>query len=184
MKKDDFKLIVPEGHISPLIHTIRGVKVILDQDLAALYGVRTKVLNQAVTRNLDRLPEDFAFRMNEEEVRILRSQIVTSSWGGRRSKPFAFTEHGVLMAANLLKSKRASLVSVAIVRAFVRLRHYLNTLEPLTKELTELKSFVLKHANANDREFRRIWQMFEKMELKKAYENDKEQNRIGFDLSQ
>ena len=92
----------------------------LDQDLAGLYGVETKVLNQAVSRNRERFPEDFMFRLTREEFENLKSQIVTSSWGGRRYPPYAFTEHGILMLSGVLRSEQAVQVNIAIMRAFVR----------------------------------------------------------------
>jgi len=116
----------------PPIHVVRGQRVILDADLAELYEVPTKVFNQTILRNAGRFPRDFAFRLTREEVANLRSQIVTSSspgpgneaafHGGRRYLPWAFTEHGAIMAATLLRSLRAVTMSVYVVRAFVRLR--------------------------------------------------------------
>jgi len=104
------------------IHIIRGQKVMLDSELAALYGVSTGALNQAVRRNLDRFPEDFMFSLTRKEAENLKSQIVTSTWGGRRKLPSAFTEHGVAMLAGVLRSDRAVQMSIAIVRTFVRMR--------------------------------------------------------------
>jgi hypothetical protein len=98
---------------------------LLDEDLAHLYGVQTRVLNQAVSRNADRFPEDFVFRLNADEFANLKSQIVTSSWGGRRKPPRAFTEQGVAMLSSVLKSLRAISVNIAIRRTFVRLREIL-----------------------------------------------------------
>src|SRR5580658_5453329 len=107
-----------------LIRVIRGQKIILDTDLAALYQVETKALNQAVRRNMDRFPEDFMFQLSVEEAESLRSQLVTSNAarGGRRYLPYAFTEHGVVMLSSVLKSRRAVQMNILIVRAFVRLR--------------------------------------------------------------
>jgi hypothetical protein len=120
---------IPVELIERKIYTIRGAKVMLDSDLADLYQVPTKVLNQAVRRNLDRFPADFMFQLTEEEVENLRSQIVTSSTGhgGRRYQPYAFTEHGVAMLSSVLASKRAISLNILIIRAFVRLREYLAT---------------------------------------------------------
>ena len=97
---------------------IRNKKVILDSDLAALYGVETKVLVQAVKRNIDRFPDDFMFQLNNDEFKNLKSQIVTSSWGGRRIAPYAFTEQGVAMLSSVLKSKRAVAVNIENMRPF------------------------------------------------------------------
>ena len=107
----------------------------LDADLAGLYGVETKVLNQAVKRNRERFPVDFMFQLTREEFDVLTSQIVTSSWGGRRYPPYAFTEHGVAMLASVLRSKRAIEVNIAIVRTFIRLRRMLATNEELARKV-------------------------------------------------
>jgi hypothetical protein len=117
--------IIPAERIQQCIYLIRGQKVLLDEDLARLYGVQTRALNQAVSRNADRFPEDFVFRLTAEEFANLKSQIVTSSWGGRRKPPRAFTEQGVAMLSSVLKSRRAISVNIAIMRTFVRLREIL-----------------------------------------------------------
>lgn len=113
----------------------------LDADLAQLYGVKTKHLNQAIKRNPKRFPVDFMFRLTFQELRNLRSQIVTSKKrkGGRRNLPYAFTEHGAFMAANVLKSSRAVLVSIHVVRAFVRLREMMMTHKDLSRKIDELE---------------------------------------------
>jgi ORF6N domain len=110
--------------VESLIRVIRGRKVILDSDLAALYQVETRTVNQAVRRNMDRFPEDFTFQLSSEETDSLRSQIVISNVGrgGRRYLPFAFTEHGVVMLSSVLKSQRAVQMNIFVARAFVRLR--------------------------------------------------------------
>jgi hypothetical protein len=133
--------LIPAGKIESRILLLRGQKVLLDSDLANLYGVTTKALNQAAKRNLRRFPPDFMFQLNTGEVRVLRSQIVTSNGrrGGRRFRPYAFTEHGVAMLASVLKSERAIQVNIAIVRAFVRLREFLATHEELAKKLARLE---------------------------------------------
>jgi phage regulator Rha-like protein len=127
--------------IETLIVSVRGEKVILDVDLARIYGVSTKVLNQAIKRNSDRFPPDFLFQLTSEEWKSLRSQIVTSKRGrgGRRYLPFALTEHGAIMAANVLNSKRAVQVSVFVVRAFVRMRGMLANNKELARRLAELE---------------------------------------------
>ena len=118
---------------------IRGEKVMLDANLATLYGVETKVLIQAVKRNIDRFPEDFMFQLTKDEFTDLRSQFVTSSWGGRRYPPYAFTDQGVAMLSSVLRSKRAIAVNVEIMRAFVRLRRMLEGNDKLRKKLEELE---------------------------------------------
>lgn len=133
------------------IHVVRGQKVMLDADLAGLYGVPTKVLNQAVKRNVERFPADFLFQLSADEQRALRSQPVTSNGGargGRRYAPWAFTEHGALMAATVLNSARAVEMSVFVVRAFVQLREFLATHRELAVKLDELERKLSTHDQA------------------------------------
>lgn len=183
MKKDEINLIIPIERIENVIYVIRDHKVILDQDLAKLYGVSTGNFNKAINRNQKRFPEDFAFRLTKKEWGGLIFQIGISKKGrgGRQKLPMAFTEHGVAMTANLLKSNRAIAISVEIVRAFIRMRQVLANHKEMTKELSDLKNFVLKHSNSNDREFKRIWNTMER--LAKPNKN-MGQRQIGFDLSQ
>ena len=134
-------------NISSRIVLMRGQKVLLDADLAKLYGVSTGRLNEQVTRNLARFPTDFMFHLSKQEVADLKSQIAISSssvrlWGGRRSSPLAFTEHGALMAANLLNSSRAIKASIYVIRAFVQLRQVLAAHKDLAKKLDELERNV------------------------------------------
>ena len=117
--------IIPVERIQQSIYFIRRYKVMLDSDLARLYGVKTKVFLQAVKRNIDRFPDDFMFQLTDTEFKNLRSQFVTSSWGGRRYTPYAFTEQGVAMLSSVLLSKRAIEVNIAIMRTFVKLREIL-----------------------------------------------------------
>lgn len=119
--------IEPIDAIKNKIYTIRGQRVMLDKDLAALYGVEVRVLNQAVKRNIKRFPEDFMFQLDKEEWDILKSHFVTSSWGGVRKVPYAFTEQGVAMLSSVLKSETAIEVNIRIMRAFVAVRQYLTT---------------------------------------------------------
>jgi len=130
---------VPEERILQKILRIRGHRVILDQDLAILYEVETKTLVQSVKRNLKRFPDDFMFQLTREEFDILRSQSVTSSWGGRRYSPYAFTEQGIAMLSGVLNSDRAVLVNIAIMRTFVQLRHMMSTHADLSQRLEELE---------------------------------------------
>ena len=136
------------GSLEPLIFVLRNQRVILDADLARLYGVTTKAFNQAVKRNADRFPEDFAFQPTEAELKILRSQIVTGSHGGRRYRPWAFTEHGAVMAANILHSEQAVQMSVFVVRAFVRLREHIAANAAILKRLAEIDRTLLQHDTA------------------------------------
>src|SRR5204862_418985 len=132
--------LIPGERIEQAILLIRGKKVMLDADLAAIYGVTTKRLNEQFRRNRDRFPSDFAFRLTTTEFDNLRSQIATSSWGGRRYPPFAFTEHGAVMLASVLKSPVAIATSVEVVRAFIRLRELLATHKDLGRRLDELEA--------------------------------------------
>ena len=131
--------LLPVSRIENAIFLIRDNKVMLDQDLAAMYGVETRALVQAVKRNRDRFPDDFMFQLSKEEFADLKSQIVTSSWGGRRTRPYAFTEQGVAMLSSVLRSKRAILVNIEIMRTFVRLRRILATHEELARKLASLE---------------------------------------------
>jgi ORF6N domain len=129
--------LIPKERIEHQIYFLRGEKVMLSTDLAYLYQVAPRVLVQAVKRNIDRFPEDFMFQLKSNEFKILKSQIVTSSWGGiRRAKPYAFTEQGVAMLSSVLRSKRAVCVNIEIMRAFVRLRRLLACNEELARKLT------------------------------------------------
>ncbi len=133
-------LVTPVERITQSILFIRRQKVMLDADLAALYGVDTRVLVQAVKRNGDRFPPDFMFQLTKQEFGDLRSQLVTSSWGGRRYPPYAFTEQGVSMLSSVLRSKRAILVNIEIMRAFVHLRRLLASHADLARKLAALET--------------------------------------------
>jgi len=138
-KKAATTLIEP---VDPLIQIIRGERVILDSDLARLYGVTTKRLNEQVRRNAEKFPSDFVFQLEPQEFANLKSQFATSSYdhGGRRKLPLAFTEHGTIMAANVLNSPEAVQMSVFVVRAFVKMRAALTDTRELAKKLTELEA--------------------------------------------
>jgi hypothetical protein len=138
--------LVPVERIEQAILLIRGQKVMLDADLAELYGVPTKVLIQAVKRNSRRFPEDFMFQLTKPEFDNLRSQFVTSSqWGGRRYPPYALTEQGVAMLSSVLHSERAIEVNIEIMRAFVRMRGMLAAHQELARRLDELESKYAEH---------------------------------------
>ena len=133
-------LTIPPELIERRIFFLRKKRIMLSSDLAELYGVSVKALNQAVKRNTERFPNDFMFQLTAEEFEILKSQIVTSSWGGaRRARPYAFTEHGILMLSSVLRSPRAIQVNIQIMRAFVRLRELLNSNAELARKLEELE---------------------------------------------
>ena len=128
--------------VQNLIYEIRGQKVMLDSDLAKLYQVETKVLNQAVRRNIKRFPVDFMFQLDNKEFANLKSQIVTSSWGGRRTPPLAFTEEGIAMLSSVLHSDVAIAANISILRAFVKVREYLLMASSVSTELKELRAKV------------------------------------------
>jgi hypothetical protein len=155
--------IIEETQIQSFILTVRGQKVILDADLAFLYGVETKRLNEAVKRNADRFPDDFAFRLIQQEVALLKSQFATSSsdvnrsqiatgsaHGGRRKLPMVFTEHGAIMAANVLNSPRAVQMSVFVVRAFVRMRGLLGDTRELAGRLAALEKELKERLDVHE----------------------------------
>jgi len=133
--------------IGRAILVIRGHKVLLDTDLAALYGVETRRLNEQVRRNSDRFPPDFMFQLTSQEFKVLKSQSAASSagWGGKRKKPFVFTEHGALMAASVLNNPRAVQMSLYVVRAFLRLRDWVAGQAELVAKLAELERRVAGH---------------------------------------
>ena len=138
------------------IYLAREQKVMLDSDLATLYGVETRVLNQAVKRNLPRFPDDFMFQLTKEEFENLKSQFVTSSlsnYGGRRKLPYVFTEQGVAMLSSVLNSERAVQVNIGIMRAFVSMRKMLSTNEEVDKRLTELEN----KSGAHDEHFKKVF---------------------------
>jgi hypothetical protein len=150
MKKSSVQSPYPDIH--SLITEVRGQKVILDSNLARLYGVETRILNQAFKRNLGRFPEDFAFQLTPEEITGLRSQIVISKRGrgGRRYRPYAFTEHGAIMAANVISSPRAVDMSVFVVRAFVKIRSALTDTRELTRKLTALEAELTSRMDVHE----------------------------------
>ena len=130
--------------IKKSILEIRGKKVMLDMDLAIIYEVETRVLKQAVRRNIDRFPDDFMFELMAEELKNLTSQFVTSSWGGQRHKPFAFTEQGIATLSSVLKSKKAIQMNIAIMRVFVMMRQFALSFQELSEKLLELENFTIK----------------------------------------
>jgi hypothetical protein len=165
------KSLIPKERIIQKIFVIRGQKVMLDSDLAVLYGVETKVLNQAVKRSATRFPKDFVFQLTKEEVENLKSQIVTSSLGhgGRRKLPLVFTEHGVLMLSSVLKSERAVSVNIQIVRTFIKLREMLSKYKDLREKIEGIEKKY-------DHRFKVVFDTLKQL-LK---EEDKPKNKIGF----
>ena len=134
------KSIISDGIVIGKIQIIRGKKVMLDEDLAELYEVQTKRLNEQVKRNQDRFPEDFMFQLTKTEFDDLKSQNATARWGGRRNQPYAFTEHGVLMLSSVLKSKKAVQVNIQIMRIFTRMRELLLSQKDLTIKVEKIET--------------------------------------------
>lgn len=166
--------LLSEETIANKIYFIRNQKVMLDRDLAALYGIETKVLNQAVKRNMSRFPEDFMFQLTEIEFQNLKSQIVTSSWGGTRKLPYAFTEHGVLMLSSVLKSDKAIQVNIQIMRIFTKVRQML-------LDTTELKIDILqiqKKLENHDKNIELVFSYLDELTEKK--ENEPPRPTIGY----
>ena len=137
--------------IKSMIFTIRGYHVMLDADLASMYQVETKVLNQAVKRNINRFPSEFMFQLSQAEYANLKSHFVTSSWGGRRKLPFAFTEHGVIMLSSVLNSTVATKINIAVVKAFIDMRHYIS--KPIRKKLDDLEKVLMLHIDDTNHNF-------------------------------
>ena len=161
--------IVPVERITTKIYLIRNIKVMLDRDLAELYQVETRVLKQAVRRNIKRFPKDFMFELTYQELRNLRSQFVMSSWGGVRRAPMAFTEQGVAMLSSVLKSDRAIQVNIQIMRAFTQLRRMLSTNEDLKRKIEQMESKY-------DEQFRIVFEA-----IKQLIDTESEPKRkIGF----
>jgi ORF6N domain-containing protein len=148
MTKHKDPALMPIDHIAQSIVILRGQRVLLDSDLAALYGVETRRLNEQVRRNHARFPADFIFELTSAEFGNLKSQIATSSWGGRRKRPLAFTEHGAIMTATVLNSARAVEMTIYVVRAFVQLRDLLGSNRQLADKFAELERKVSSHDEA------------------------------------
>jgi len=175
--------LIPHEHIERRIFTIRGLRVMFDSDLAGLFEVETRALNQAVKRNIRRFPLSFMFQLTQEEYENLKSQIVTSSaetpsesnsWGGRRKLPSVFTEHGVLMLANVLKSDRATDISIRIIETFVKLRQVILTYSDIAKKIEEIEGRL----SGQDEQF----QIFQELILPLLEVNISNKRKIGFEL--
>ena len=149
--------------IKPMIRVIRGQQVIIDRDLALLYGVETRVLNQAVKRNSERFPDDFMFQLSKEDVEILKSQNVTSSWGGDRRLPYAFTEQGIAMLSSVLKSQTAVDVNIRIMRAFVSMRRFIATNAQLFQRLETIEYHQLEMKQHQEVTDKRIDEVFKRL---------------------
>jgi hypothetical protein len=145
MAKTNKELMIPDELVMNKIYMIRGQKVMLDRDLAELYDVETKALNQAVKRNSGRFPADFMFQLTKPEFENLKSQIVTSSWGGVRKMPFAFTEQGVAMLSSVLKSETAIRVNIQIIRIFTRMREMIMNHKDILLQLEKIEKKLAGH---------------------------------------
>lgn len=181
MSKNPLVRLVEEEKIMNKIHVIRNHKVMLDFDLAEMYGVETKRLNEQLKRNLKRFPKDFMFTLSEKETQHLRSQNATSSWGGNRRKPNAFTEQGVAMLSSILNSETAIEVNISIIRIFTKLRSFTLTQKDILIQLVKLE----KEVKGNSSDIENIFLVLKKLIEKDA--NPIKRNKIGFknyDISQ
>ena len=170
-----------EQKILNRIYVIRGEKIMLDRDLAEMYGVETRVLNQSIKRNLSRFPKDFMFQLSEKEFKNLISQNVTSSWGGTRKLPYAFTEQGVAMLSSVLNSETAIEVNIRIIRVFTKMRAFALTHKEILMQLAKLEKEVSSNNRNTEKNSRDIENIF--MVLKELIEkqsNPSPRNKIGF----
>jgi hypothetical protein len=174
MGKAELQTLVAEQKILNRIYMIRGQKVMLDRNLAEMYGVETKAFNQSVKRNIERFPKDFMFNLSEKEWENLRSQIVTSSWGGTRYRPRVFTEQGVAMLSSILNSKTAIAVNIRIIRVFTKLREYALTHKDILLQLATLEKEVKGNSRDIENVFTVLKELIEKQHIPPAA------NRIGF----
>ncbi len=181
MSKTSLVGLVKEEKIMNKIHVIRNHKIMLDFDLAEMYGVETKRLNEQLKRNLNRFPKDFMFTLSEKETQHLRSQNATSSWGGNRRNPNAFTEQGVAMLSSILNSETAIEVNISIIRVFTKLRLFTLTQKDILIQLVKLE----KEVKGNSGDIENIFLVLKKLIEKDA--NPIKRNKIGFknyDISQ
>lgn len=174
MTTEKTTVLIPDERIVDKIYLIREQKVMLDRDLAELYGVETKVLKQQVKRNLDRFPSDFMFELTENEFSILRSQFVTSSWGGTRYLPMVFTEQGVAMLSSVLNSKKAINVNIQIMRIFTRIRQMLTDNLSIKIEIEEIK----KKLQNQDKNIELVFSYLDELITKQ--QNPTPRKRIGY----
>ena len=177
MVKRTIKLTIPEEIITSKIYLIRERKVMLDEDLAELYGVTTGNLNKSVNRNITRFPDDFMFQVTKEEFDNLIFQFGTSSWGGRRKLPYAFTEQGVAMLSGVLHSERAITVNIQIMRVFTKVREILMDNLSVRLELEEIKKQLVNHDKNIELVFSYLDELIEK------HDNPKPREAIGFKTS-
>jgi len=165
-------LILPEDAIINRIYLIRGMKVMMDSDLAELYEVETKRINEQVKRNIDRFPEDFMFQLSEKEFDNLKSHFATSSWGGRRKLPYVFTEHGVLMLSSVLNSPKAIEVNIQIMRIFIRMRSALLENQMLIKKIEQIE----EQTTQNSEDIQHVFSVVKQL----IHKDPEPRKRIGF----
>ena len=177
MTKQNTSLVIPQEAVINKIYFIRGQKVMLDSDLAELYKVETRVLNQAVNRNEYRFPDDFLFQLTKKEWENLKSQIVISNWGGRRKSPYVFSEHGILMLSSVLNSKRAVEMNILIMRVFTRIRQMLIENTELRLAIEKLE----KQSNNHTKNIELVFQYLDEL-LVKQKKTPKPRNPIGYKL--
>lgn len=170
--------------LQQMIYEIRGQRVMLDSDLAKLYEIESKVLNQAVKRNINRFPPDFMFQLNFQEVISLRSQIVTSNRGGRRYSPYAFTEHGVAMLSSVLRSDKAVQVNINIIRAFIEMRNQISSVGDTMLQIRELKQMLMMHIDHDEDRFNKVNSKINQIiqVLNYMQEAPKKEYKIGFNI--
>ncbi|MFC5682103.1 ORF6N domain-containing protein [Flavobacterium sp. MAHUQ-51] len=169
----DSKHILSEETIANTIYYIRNQKVMLDRDLATLYGIETRVLKQAVRRNISRFPEDFMFELSKDEFQNLTSQIVTSSWGGNRKPPFVFTEHGILMLSSVLNSEKAIQTNIQIMRIFTKVRQML-------LDTTEMKLDIVQIQKKLENQGKNIELVFSYLDELTEKKEEKPRTKIGY----
>ena len=171
------QLMIPDEILMQKIYMIRGRNVMLDQDLAELYNVKTKRLNEQVKRNISRFPEDFLFQLNKVEFNDLKSQFATSSWGGRRTPPLAFTDYGVLMLSSVLNSDRAIQVNIQIIRIFTKMREILLAHKDVVSKLEQMQYKLAEH----DNNILLIFEYIKQLEQEKQYNIDQQdRKKIGY----
>jgi phage regulator Rha-like protein len=169
-KKPITDLVIPAVAIEDKIYIIREEKVMIDEDLATLYQIEVRTLNQAVQRNISRFPSDFMFKLNKEEVENLRSQFATSSYGGRRYETYAFTEQGIAMLSSVLRSPRAVQINIQIMRAFTKMRK-------LLASHTEFREKIIELEQKYDESFRIVFRAIEEI----LDEKEEPKEKLGFD---
>jgi hypothetical protein len=175
MAKKEVVDLVVEQKILSKIHTVRGDKVILDKDLAVMYGIETKVFNQAVKRHMERFPKDFMFTLTKNEWDNLRSHFVTSSWGGSRYRPKVFTEQGVAMLSSILNSKVAIQVNIHIIRVFTNFRKFALTHKDILLQLAKLE----KEVKGNSKDIDNVFLVLKEL-IENQTKSPTQRRRIGF----